>query len=871
MAPFFAKRLKCFYCGCRSPQADREPIRKWRCQHCEAINYLDENGEITDPPATETNPAVHSPHASTPPFESNDFTGSSLFCEKCLRNQHLFTNNLASYFPPSDDPSFGAYEREYPKFRKNLEERYPQVCATCEPRVKQRIRQTGYEAKADHLRRMMDRSKAGRMARKARRWNWRSLLVWAGAMGYWASVAGQLSWNIWSALAVEEIEPLQDPDALSNSPHLVECAREIVQTRRIPSSCAMDLAPYAGLALIVGILSLWWNPKLRLKVEGRGGRFVGLSEYYQVQLIVMVVRCVFWAVLREPSSSGLEANIPPTLHLFMLFLTTLSVAISRRIVRYDTRPLVVWNDDTPAATPSRNTEATPVPNFGNNTGISRRLFTSPTGDLRQRPSRFPLDKLASPRTAPEEPSIPTPPPEADDMDWAPSLVQRELEPTISVRRRDKTSGLNGELPSFGLLPAAPKPPAWNMRSKPQYPNPINPINPTQQVEQNPFQRTPAQPQQWQRNTSDAGAAFVPPKFFPTSDHTATTGLESLFDRTFTIKSPEDGEDNYWQAHQNSNDYTHHPVNLWSYFVYQYLRLGLLIVSLAAWTFSEYGLLSLPGNYVEIASLGSASLIAGFALLEAMKRPIVQWNGMEILTCFSELVAAVNLGGYLPRIGVAYQRQSFDTYGKLLLVFMTAQEALNLLSLYRLAAVHGSGTQQQQQQQQQQRRIASPDGRVTGHQSPSAFNHQGQVQSFDSQPSMPPLSFSSTLPTSSFTTQSPATPTQFAPSPYDGGFSKNHSFTLNSLKDNESDVSDAFDRDSDTETTVTTATSATNNTIRNIRYGRNNDYNSDSMFSPRRSELGPGIGGLSLEDEPGRRITRSQSKLKDRFAAARGIR
>lgn len=42
MAPLFSKRLSCFYCGKRSAQSDGGSIRKWRCNHCEAINYLDE-------------------------------------------------------------------------------------------------------------------------------------------------------------------------------------------------------------------------------------------------------------------------------------------------------------------------------------------------------------------------------------------------------------------------------------------------------------------------------------------------------------------------------------------------------------------------------------------------------------------------------------------------------------------------------------------------------------------------------------------------------------------------------------------------------------------------------------------------------------
>ncbi|PWY76228.1 hypothetical protein BO70DRAFT_318366 [Aspergillus heteromorphus CBS 117.55] len=841
MAPLFAKRLQCFYCGRRSAQHGKDPVRKWRCSHCEAFNYLDEKGEITDPPAAETNPDVYGPGASSPPFESTDFTASSLFCAQCLRNQHLYTSALASFFPSSDDPNYGAYEKEFPKYRKNMEERYPQVCVKCEPRVKARIRQTGYEAKSDHLRRMMDRSKAGRAARHARQWNWRSLLVWAGAMCYWVSVAGQLSWNVWSALTVEEPEPLQDPDASATSPSMVTCVRQTLEARRIPSYCSMDLAPYAGLALIAGILSLWWNPKLRLKVEGRGGRFVGLSEYYQVQLIIMVVRCAFWGVLKDPSSSGLEPALPPTLHLFMVFFTIVAVMISRRIVRYDTRPLVVWTDPTPAATPNPRTEASPLPSTS-----SKHTLGTPNGDLRQRPSRFPIEKLAAPQTAPEEPRFSTPPPEPDDMDWTPS-VQHELTPTVSVRQRDQKSVLDGPMPFYGSVPPAPQPPAWSLRKPAQRPKPIEQV-----VERNPFHRTPMQTNQWQRSTGNADSVFAPPKFFPVSDHAASTGLESLFDRTFTIKSPEDGEDESWQGrHQAPHTKSRNSANLQGYFAFQYLRLGLLLFSLVAWYLSQFDRFSIPGNYVEVASLGSASLIAGFALLETLKQPIVQWNGMEILVYFAELVAAVHIGGNLPR--VHFERQYFDRYGQLLLIFMTAQEALSLLSLYSIAKARNTGPQQQQSEHDE------PSDGPASRGSPEAATNN-QLQSFRSRSSVPPpLSFASTAPSSTFQTQSPEPYYSLAPSPYDGAFNKDHSFSLNSLKANESDVSDFYDRDSDNETTVTTATTATNNTIHNIRYGRTSN---DAMFSPKRSELGPGFGGLSLEDRPtARRVTRSQTKLQ----------
>lgn len=231
-----------------------------------------------------------------------------------------------------------------------MEERYPQVCARCEPRVKDRIRQTGYEAKSDHLRRMMDRSKAGRTARQARNRNWRSLLVFAGAIGYWGSVSGQLAWDMMGALDAAGEVP-EDSDHLL-PPSLVSCVQQTLLERKFPSYCSVNLAPYAGLSLIVGILSLWWNPKLRFKVEGRGGRFAGLGEYYQVQLIVMVVRCVFWAVLKDPSSSGLQPTLPPALHIFMIFFTILVSSFSLgHIQRANRSSLLLFLDVSFSMTP----------------------------------------------------------------------------------------------------------------------------------------------------------------------------------------------------------------------------------------------------------------------------------------------------------------------------------------------------------------------------------------------------------------------------------------------------------------------------------------------------------------------------------------
>lgn len=281
-----------------------------------------QNGEITDPPTAVTNnPADPTGITAQSPFQTTGFDQTGLFCSKCVRNQHLLMKVLGSYLPDPDDPAYPAFEREYPRFRRNMEERYPQVCENCEQRVNNRIRQTGYEAKADHLRRTMERSKISRASQKARRRNWRSILDTTGALGYWTSVAGQLlsdlmgTYDLWDAVSGN----VQSPFIVSYLSYIKELASYIGYS-------SQDLA---GIALIAGVLSIWWNPKVHHKVEGLNGRILGLNQYYKCQLIVMVTRFGIWALLKD--TSRMRPSLPPAIHAVMI-LFMIVVSISNQIL-----------------------------------------------------------------------------------------------------------------------------------------------------------------------------------------------------------------------------------------------------------------------------------------------------------------------------------------------------------------------------------------------------------------------------------------------------------------------------------------------------------------------------------------------------------
>jgi hypothetical protein len=489
------------------------------------------------------------------------------------------------------------------------------------------------------------------------------------------------------------------------------------------------------------------------------------------------------------------------------------------------------------------------------------------GGLQQ---RFPIDKLAQPQPrSPIEQShtFTSNLTDNDGMDWSPSITHN-LRPTVT--RRDQPSVLDGPHPFQGQIPAAPTPPAWKLRTQTS----TKPIE--QVIQPNPFHRSPTQQQgQWQQKCADAEPVFKDPKFFPPGDHDTSTGLETLFDRAFNLQ-PDAGQGPTWSQQPQNQGSTHFDETQ-SHLFYGCLRLGLLVSFITAWTISQNHQVLIPGNYVEIAALGAASLVAGFALITMVKRPLGQWNGMEILISITELGVAVHMGAHLPTVSL--NRDYFDRYGKLLLVFMAAQETMNVFSFYNKARLESqqhseSVSPQLQPQSPHQSQSGALDWR--GSQSSTKSTPEPPVstppvhRSFESQSSAPPLSFGDTDAGSSFSSALPSVPQYGLTSNRTANsfsttnqnvFNQNrnpHSFTMESLKQIDP-VSD-YERDSDSETIATTTTAATNFTNRNIRYGNSGGLGSNPFYSPRRTGLGSGIGGLSLDDDPTpRRMTRSQTQ------------
>ena len=223
---------------------------------------------------------------------------------------------LASYLPPPDAPDYAEYEKAEGEYLKGLEERYPQVCQRCEPKVQERIKAAGYAAKTDHLRRMMDRTRGHGI--EYGNASWIRPLVTLGGVGWFLSQAGQFLWSGLCLLnAMEGQHGLRDKQNFATAS---ACLPQVMRDLGSTSDCTEPLYSAAGLALLLGILTSWWNPRLKETFERRNVRAVGTAEFYQLQCMLFIIRCATWWYL---PGFDLSTHQISAAHMFLLVLVAI--------------------------------------------------------------------------------------------------------------------------------------------------------------------------------------------------------------------------------------------------------------------------------------------------------------------------------------------------------------------------------------------------------------------------------------------------------------------------------------------------------------------------------------------------------------------
>lgn len=248
------------------------------------------------------------PRPNSPPSYLN--SNPNLLCATCQKNQHLYASSLAQYDVPIDtrDPNYRQKEKEYYAWRKRLEKTYPQVCAGCEAKVQDRIKETATIAKSDHLRRMMGRSRE-RRGQKKTPISVAGVLATAGKTLWYMGLYGQLSWSVSTLLAV----------ALHSRTNLTDT---VLKSAGGWAAVVISLATskvWIRYSLVCSILSFWWNPMFYNMKTGFVNHIVGFGEWYKLQVLMIISRSIFHSitgtgVLADPYS---QASIGA--HVVMIF------------------------------------------------------------------------------------------------------------------------------------------------------------------------------------------------------------------------------------------------------------------------------------------------------------------------------------------------------------------------------------------------------------------------------------------------------------------------------------------------------------------------------------------------------------------------
>lgn len=400
-----------------------------------------------------------------------------IFCRKCTQNQHLVISSLAQYFPDDpDDPEYLERERDYYRFRRNLEQRYPQCCAECEPKVREQLDKANYTAKTDWLRRKLDYSTETRI-----------LLTKTGAnyfqtAGKWIWTVSLLLQLLWHMLLIQRVVITSNEVDETSWSMLAARVFDFLVTR-LP---APERVMYWSFWLTV--LSFWWNPKWVESWRGFIRHLSGFKNYYTYQAMILILKLpgyLNFTVMNTPRAQQVTVQVIAhgSMALFMFFVYRLA----RKSIRTDNRKLWLPRPGSILAKPSASPSGAPLepPQSGEQT------MADALDDILHEPTPKPVDpqpymeKFSAADQFDHMPMLGT---RSSYNPSAPSLGPNPFQSTTTTPQRPTTSGSNM---GFGSLSLSDHPQTRaQTRSQTQARQPV--LQQQQPLKQPQFQQQPAQ-------------------------------------------------------------------------------------------------------------------------------------------------------------------------------------------------------------------------------------------------------------------------------------------------------------------------------------------------------------------------------------------
>lgn len=172
-------------------------------------------------------------------------------------------------------------------------------------------------AKADHLRRLMDKTRAKR-SQRTKSFSASSGFEFGGKILWYLGILGQLLWSVMTLVAFALNKHSESDESLSGQAYpwleyLITLCTSQSWTRN---------------SLYCSIFSLWWNPMFKQMNKGFMNHINGFGEWYRIQVLMIISRCIFYyisgtGVLSDPFS-------PPTIGAHIVMLIYISFVSSHK-------------------------------------------------------------------------------------------------------------------------------------------------------------------------------------------------------------------------------------------------------------------------------------------------------------------------------------------------------------------------------------------------------------------------------------------------------------------------------------------------------------------------------------------------------------
>ncbi|KAM3420575.1 hypothetical protein BST61_g3837 [Cercospora zeina] len=342
-------RMRCHFCGSKQPHP--KDVIEFQCSDCEAVNYLDGKGNIIDTPQRATSPPPstlpdnRSFLSFTKPLpDALEYQQKQAFCRACTQNQHLYNRILAEYLPEDLEENSREYRmkmRALPKYKAELEQKYPQVCKKCAADAQTMINRADYYAMQQNAARLVQdtRRRGGKPATRTRdstdkriKRNLLRLLGLLLFLGYMVQIAFHAYGIVHALFGVQMANT--EADAVLG-PNLWECAQQTFRFTFI-KPCYNVFSALIPKALALSLVLIWFNPSLKLwyhhtqRIEAIDGQ----QAYFCMQLIILLVRSWSWYTMSSQSTAAkLEKEQRIAVHGFTILFMLVTQAMANRNIK----------------------------------------------------------------------------------------------------------------------------------------------------------------------------------------------------------------------------------------------------------------------------------------------------------------------------------------------------------------------------------------------------------------------------------------------------------------------------------------------------------------------------------------------------------